>query len=223
MSTTRKSVKEIVESVEKMRDVTYGNKAHINDNNLNNSDNSSEESEEEIEQEEEEEEEEVNLSATERHRMTEFTKNVKRMCFLENKIKQMNSERKVLTDEKNALKEEIIAYMAVPENKAGKVNFGPDEVIYLDTRESAGSLTRKTLMECIKSYYEISDFTGTKNDAEKIGGDKAKDLFGAEELFNFIQTKLGTTEKVVLVREPVNKKKRKRNVATSLSIFEENN
>lgn len=224
---TRKSVREIVDTVEKLRDDTY-EKANINqhatyDNNRDNIDNDSEEDEENEEEDETEATEEIMLSESERERMVAFTEKVKRMCMLENQIKVMNSERKVLTDEKNELKEEIISYMAIPSNKAGRVNFNKTEVIYLDTRESAGSLTRKTLLSSIKEYYEIADFNGTKAEAEALGGDKAKDVLGAEELFNFIQEKLGTSEKVVLVRENRDKKKRKRNVAKTLSVFDEEN
>ena len=166
--------------------------------------------EEEEEEEEDEETEEVTLTEKEEQEAREFTEKVKRMCRLETQIKEMNTERKVLADEKNELRAFIINYMA--EKRIGDVNFGEDEVLYLDNRETAGSLTRKTLLAGIKDYFQVGELDVTAEVASSLSAPDKEGLSDAQELFDHIQSFVGKSEKVVLVRENRNKRKRERKI-----------
>lgn len=128
-----------------------------------------------------------------------FKTKVKRMCVLEDQIKQLTAEKKILSDEKNLLRADVIKFMV--DVHCESVNYGSDEVLYLDTKETACSLSRKSLLDSIRSFYEEK---GVATDAETDG---------AQELFDFINSSLGSQTKVVLVREQKNAKKRNRKQA----------
>lgn len=161
--------------------------------------------------------EEVTLSELQQEQTKKFTEQVKRMCFLENKLSEMNNERKVFADEKNALRQEIIAFMA--SKGIGDVNFGEEEIIYLDTREQSNSLTRPALMKAVKDYYEVGDLDVTKEMADAMDEDTQVNLADAQHFFDHIQNFVGKSEKIVLVRERKDKKKRARKTAVPISVY----
>lgn len=170
-----------------------------------------------VDEEEEEVEEEVTLSENESGMMENFISKVKRMCVFEDEIKEINRSKKAITDEKNELKKEIIAFMVAKD--VGKVNYGEDEVLYVESKESAGSLNRKSLLNAIKSYYEVNDIEVSEAEAENLASGTKNRLHDAQDLYSFIDNYLGKENKIVLVREARNKKKRaKKN--NSLSVFE---
>lgn len=168
-------------------------------------------------QEEDDDEEEVALSEQESGMMENFISKVKRMCQLEDEIKEINASKKSLTDEKNDLRKEIITFMAAKD--VGKVNYGEDEVLYIETRESSGSLNRKSLLNAIKSYHEVNDIQVSQEELVNLESSTQNRLHDAQDLYEFVNEFLGKETKVVLVREAKNKKKRARKQNTSLSVF----
>lgn len=142
-----------------------------------------------------------------------FALKVTRMCDLEDKMKVMNAEVKTVRDEKNALREELIQYMK--ERGVGHCNLNKrGEVLYLEERESAGALNRRTLLNALKDFYEVSGV---------YGGDSAETdeaLHEVQACFNHINEFLGTQSRTVLIREKRNKKKRVRKTP-KYSVFEE--
>lgn len=177
---------------------------------------SNEEQEEEEMVEEEEEVEELLLSDKKRKQTLQFKDKVKRMCVLDNRIKEINSERKVFTDEKTQLKKDIMDYMA--SNKVGDVTVEED-VLYLDTKKTAGSLTRKTLKQAIMGYFDVKGVEVTKESADKMGIQVKEGLADADELFTYIQGQLGETEKVVLIKEKKSKGGSKKASPKILSVY----
>ena len=155
--------------------------------------------------------EEVVLNEAEEGFMENFIGKVKRMCQLEDEIKEINANRKVLADEKNELRAEIISFMSSKE--VGKINYGNDEVIYIETRESAGSLNRKSLMTAIKEYYAINDVEVNEEQLVNLERQTQERIHDAQDLYDFVNEYLGTQTKVVLVREARDKKKRARKPA----------
>jgi fructose-specific phosphotransferase system component IIB len=166
--------------------------------------------------EEDDDEEEVALSEQESGMMENFISKVKRMCQLEDEIKEINASKKSLTDEKNDLRKEIITFMAAKD--VGKVNYGEDEVLYIETRESSGSLNRKSLLNAIKSYYEVNDIQVSEEEVANLESATQNRLHDAQDLYDYVNEFLGKETKVVLVREAKNKKKRARK-QNSLSVF----
>lgn len=149
--------------------------------------------------------------------MTDFTAKVKRMCELEDRLKEMNAERKVINDEKNQLRDEVMGFMA--EKNVGSVNY-KNEVIYLEKREAAQSLTRKTLINALKNVYGVEHVNLTKDEADAVEDEVSAQLQRAQALFDSINNFIGTTEKVVLVREERDKKKRERKPPAPLSVYD---
>lgn len=176
-----------------------------------------EEFSEEDEEDEVEEETEMVIAEEDCNGATEFSKKVKRMCELEDEIKKINASKKVLTDEKNSLCKEVMCYMA--DKSVSEVNYGANEILYLDTRESAGSLTRKKLLEAIKKYHEVGDVKVKKEECATLDAEIVDNLADAEAMYQFIEETLGKNTKVVLVREAKNKKKRNRKPAARLSVY----
>lgn len=152
--------------------------------------------------------------------MTDFTAKVKRMCELEDRLKEMNAERKVINDEKNQLRDEVMGFMA--EKNVGSVNY-KNEVIYLEKREAAQSLTRKTLINALKNVYGVEHVNLTKDEADAVEDEVSAQLQRAQALFDSINNFIGTTEKVVLVREERDKKKRERKPPAPLSVYDKGN
>lgn len=159
-------------------------------------------------EEDEEEEEEVVVDFENMSEMNNFINQVKRMCELEDEIKEMNSNRKVLADEKNELRNEIMRFMN--QNNVTEVNYGKNEVIRLETRETSGSLTRKSLLAAIKAYYELNNIELSKEKLQTLSDNVKERVEDAGELYEFINEYLGSQEKEVLVREAKSKKKRAR-------------
>lgn len=149
--------------------------------------------------------------------MSEFINKVKRMCELEDRIKEINADRKVLADEKNSLRAEVMDFMQ--ERSVSSINY-KSEVLFLETRESAGSLTRKSLMNAIKKYYQVENLLVSKNEAQYLHEDVQTSLKDAEALYNFVNNQLGSQSKVVLVREVRDKKKRSRKAIAPLSVYD---
>lgn len=152
-----------------------------------------------------------------RNQMGDFTAKVKRMCELEDQLKMMNAERKAINDEKNRLKEEVMGFMA--EKNVGSVNY-KNEVIYIEKREAQQSLTRKTLINALKNVYGVEHVNLTKDEAEAVEDEVSAQLQRAQSLYDSINDFLGTTEKVVLVREERDKKKRERKPPAPLSVYD---
>ena len=174
---------------------------------------------EEEEEEEEEEETTAGLDVTgedgENHK--QFAAQVKRMCQLEDEIKQINRDRKVLADEKNELRKTVIGYMTT--KNIENVNYGENETLYVEVRETSGSLTRKKLVEAIKAYHEVSDINVSKEQVTTLDEEVHENLADAEAMYVFIEKYLGKAEKVVLIREAREKKKRNRKIPERLSVY----
>ncbi len=166
--------------------------------------------------EEDDEEEEVE-DAIDGEESVAFIEKVKRMCELEDQIKEMNASKKVLNDEKNTLCKEVIEFMST--KPVGKVNYGENEVLYLDQRESSGSLTRKKLLSAIKQYHEVGEVAVTKEQLDQLDRDTSENLADAEAMYQFIDKFVGKQTKVVLVREKKDKKKRARKPVAPLSVY----
>lgn len=160
--------------------------------------------------------EDVELSETDENFMQTFVGKVKRMCELEDEIKSSNKEKKQVTDEKKKLKDEVTTIMA---EKNLRINYKTD-VLFVDKRTSPGSLTRKTLINAIKDYYKVGDFCVTEAEAAELNEHVRNRLYDAEEIFQFINERLGVQEKVVLVRQPRDRKTRDRK-PTKYSVFEQ--
>lgn len=170
----------------------------------------------ENEVDDEDEEEEGMTGEQDSSVMGEFVAKVKRMCELEDKIKEMNSERKVLADEKNALREDVMTFMA--SKNVGDVNY-KDQVLFLDTREQPQSLTRKSLLGAIKEYYSVGTVNVTREEATDLDTETKQSLDEAEEMYKFVNDFIGQQTKVVLVRESREKKRRPRKAAAPLSVY----
>lgn len=160
--------------------------------------------------------EDVELSEKDENFMQTFVGKVKRMCEIEDDIKSSNKEKKAVTDEKKKLKEEVTEIMA---EKNLRINYKTD-VLFVDRRLSPGSLTRKTLIQAIKDYYQVGEYNVTEAEAAQLNDNIRTSLYDAEHLFQHINTHLGSQEKVVLVRQPRERKTRERK-PTRWSIFEQ--
>lgn len=166
--------------------------------------------------EEDDEDEEITLNDEESGMMENFVAKVKRMCQLEDEIKEINASKKAVADEKNELRKEIIQFMTTKD--VNLVNYGENEVLYIETRETSGSLSRKSLLNAIKSYYEINDVEVTEQEAASLEKNTQDRLHDAQDLYDYVNEYLGTETKVVLVREAKDKKKRARK-QNNLSVF----
>jgi hypothetical protein len=165
---------------------------------------------------------EVPLSQTEAQVVGEFVAKVKRMCALEDQIKEKNAERKALNDEKNSLRLQVIEFMTT--RNVDTINYRDNEVLRVEQREVCKSLTRKALLEAIKEYHEVNNVEVPRSQAEEGEGVEesvVESLFDAQELCNFIDAYLDRFKetKVVLVRERRDRKPRKRTGRAPLSVF----
>jgi hypothetical protein len=166
---------------------------------------------------------EVPLSAAEAETVNVFAGKVKRMCALEDLIKDKNAERKALNDEKNSLRAEVIQFMT--SRNVESVNLRDNQVLRVEEREVPRSLTRKALLDAIKEYHEVNNVEVSREEVEEEGSaverSVAESLFDAQELCDFIDSYLdrGKDTKLVLVREKRDKRPRKRVGRAPLSVF----
>jgi hypothetical protein len=131
--------------------------------------------------------------------MADFTNAALKMCEIEDKIKELNSQKKALADEKNELKERVIEFMKV-ENV--RIDYG-DEVIFLREKTVKGSLTRKKLKELLMEYHNLGD----EDMATEDGAPKSNE---ANTLLAYIDENLGETQKFDLVRQKVKQETEKK-------------
>lgn len=161
-------------------------------------------------QNDDEEYEELDLSGDAEKTMTTFTENAIAMCELEDKIKELNAEKRGLTKQKNELKENVIEFMKV---KNVRINYG-EETIFLKEKTVKGSLSKKKLAELLRKYYEV----GEDVDDSTMTAEQREKQKSADSIFSFIEENLGESIKYDLARqkrkvEPTTKKgdaKRKR-------------
>jgi ABC-type microcin C transport system duplicated ATPase subunit YejF len=162
---------------------------------------------------------EVPLSQNEAEVVREFAAKVKRMCDLEDQIKEKNAERKALNDEKNSLRVEVIDFMT--HRNVDSVNYRDNEVLRIEERDVNRALTRKALLEAIKEFHEVRDVSVSEQEAGDLDKSVAESLYDAQELCNFIDEFLNRDKdtKIVLVREKRSKRPRKRPTRAPLSVF----
>lgn len=104
-----------------------------------------------------------------------FVQKVKRMCELEDEIKDANAQRKIVVDEKNELRKEVIAHFL--ETGLKDVTYLSKQRIYIEEREVQGSLTRKTLFEAIKTYYDLDGVMVTRDNIDALDAHTADNTF----------------------------------------------
>jgi type I site-specific restriction endonuclease len=116
--------------------------------------------------------------AISRDQVNEFSDKVKAMCELQDQIKAMAAQRKVLSDQVNDLKEWVKDFMLA--KRVATCNYEADE-IFVNRREAAGGLTRKSLKGALDNYYPDEENAST-------------------DVFNFVVEQLGAREVVEVKR-----------------------
>ena len=88
----------------------------------------------------------------------DFKDSVKKMCQLQDEMKALAANRKVMNDEANTIKEDIKDYMI--QNNVTVCNYDTDE-IFVNKRVKAGSLTRVSLRAALQSHFGEESRTAT--------------------------------------------------------------
>lgn len=157
-------------------------------------------------------------SATYEEKLKVFFEELQRMCKIEDQLKAEGAARRAVSKEFNTLKSGVVEFMK--ENAVDAINYGENEVLYLEAREQAGSLTRSRLLEAIKAFHGVENVEVTEEEAESLEPDVRDSLQEAQALIDFVNEYLGVDEKVVLVRRDKNKPTRKRpRPAKTLSVY----
>ena len=117
----------------------------------------------------------------------QFADNVKRMCELQDQLKEIGKHRKQVADDMKIVKDAVMEYMIA--EKVAKCNYADDE-IFVNTRIANGSLSRSTLRQALEDFH----------------GDNESD---AESCFEYIIEALGKKDVI-----EVKRRKRKSKPAT---------
>lgn len=159
----------------------------------------------------------VNMSDPNDPQVKGFIDSVKRLCTLDDNLKQTSSTQRSLAAEKNALRSQVTDFMV--QNGINKVNYGKNEHLIVETRVSAGSLTRKTLLEALRAYFDIEGVEVTVEGAAELDEDTQRRLQEADELVRFLNETLGHKSRTLLLRERRDKKRRAPKPPKPMSIY----
>lgn len=159
----------------------------------------------------------VDMSDPNNPHVREFIDSVKRLCNLDDSLKQSATAQRGLASEKNALRTQVTDFMV--NNGIDKVNYGKNEHLVVETRVSSGSLTRKTLVQALRAYFEIEDVEVTAAGAADLDTDTRRRLQEAEELLRYIDETLGHKSRTLLLREKRDKKRRAPKPPKPMSVY----
>lgn len=108
----------------------------------------------------------------------EFLGTVKTLCQLQDRMKELASQRKALNDQVKELKPGIMEFML--QNNVKRCMYNTDDV-FVSKRVATGSLTKASLKQALDGYF-------------------GEETHSAEEAFDYVIKELGTREVVELKR-----------------------
>jgi uncharacterized protein YktA (UPF0223 family) len=142
------------------------------------------------------------------------------MMQVESEAKDRGADVRELNKKKRAMKQAVMDFMQ--EKKLDRLKLKKrNEIIEIDHKESAGSLTRKRLVEAIKYLNGVEDYNIEEWQVDTVPDNVAESLAVAQRQLDTIIEYLDRDKdvKVELIRRPMDKKRRDRKPAPPLSVF----